>query len=419
MKTHHFIFVLTAFAALFSACKKNDHDKTTPITKEIVSGYAQKGPFVIGSSVTIAELNNSFNQTGKIFQTTISNNSGGFELKNIELVSQYVELKIDGYYYNEILDQTSGAPLTLHAIADVKNINSVNVNVLTHLEKSRVEYLIKQQRLSFTAAKEQAQKEVLAIFGFTPQSVSSETLDLTTDAKLLAISCILQGYLSTGDMLGLMAGISADIREDGKLDNMDLGSKLVDNAASIKFSLSEIRNNLSKKYSELGFNVVLPDFESYVESFITNGLYPETISITYPKTGTHGDNILSDHVTEMTTSREPVFNYCMKADVPNGYSLKIILKGGNYGSWAFGTNAPPVNWHKGELEYNPDTKEDKQIFTVIESGKTNELPINAFDPFGDFGQSLITDKSYITIEYYENGAVTPTKVKTLKLISPY
>jgi hypothetical protein len=418
MKSHYFFYYAAICFFFFTACNKTENDSTT-IEKEYVSGYAQKGPFVNGSSVTISELNKDLNQTGKTYHTTISNNSGSFELKNIKLISQYTEFKVDGYYYNEISAQTSGGLLTLYAVADLQDISSVNVNVLTHLEKPRVEYLIKQKGMSFVAAKKQAQKEVLAVFGFQPEDHLSETLNLTSDAKLLAISCILQGYLSTGDMLGLMAEISADIQEDGKLDNLALGSKLINNAISINAALSEIRNNISKKYTELGINVNIPDFENYVESFINSGLYTGTIAITYPETGISGDNILSDHVTEMTTMRGPVFNYCMKADVPAGLSLKIILKGGNYGSWSFGSNAPPINWNKGELEYDPSTGIDSQVFNVIESGKPNEFPLNAFDPFGEFGQTLITDQSYIKIEYYENGATTPTKVKTLKIISSY
>ena len=421
MKPQHFIYCLAVVAVLFTACKKNDdgqpQNELPQVKKELFSGYAQKGPFVNGSSIMISELTENLDQTGKIYSTTIVDNSGSFEQKNIELVSRYVELKADGYYFNEVSGQTSGAPMTLYALADIGNVTSANVNVLTDLEKPRVEYLVKQERMNFTDAKKQAQQEVLALFGFEPSETSSEILNLTIDAKLLAISCILQEYLSIGDMMGLMAEIRTDIKQDGKLDNMASGTKLMNNAYAISFSLSTIRNNLTKKYAELGDDVTIPNFESYVESFINSKLYPLTASITYPAMGASGDNILSDHVTEMTTTRDPDVNYSMKADVPDGFSLKIVLKGGDYGSWVH--SSPPINWTMGPLDIDPVTGIYTQGFTVKESGKPNDWAVGAYDPFDQYGQSQITEKSYITVEYYENGAVTPTKTKTMKLISSY
>jgi hypothetical protein len=402
MKTQHFICFLAAFVILFTACKKEPQVK-----KEILSGYAQKGPLVNGSSIIIAELNTSFYQTGKTYHTTIFDDLGSFELNNIELVSQYVELKAEGYYFNEILGRASNGPLTLYTLADVKDINSINVNVLTHLEKPRVEYLIKQQRLSFAEAKRQAQKEVLAIFGFMPQDILFERLNLTSDAKLLAISCILQGVLTTGEMMELMAQISANIRQDGKLDNMALGSQLMTNALHVASKRSEIRDNLTKKYAELGVNITVPDFESCVESFINSELYPQTEVITYPATGSWvGDNILSDHITEVkiieTLYGDAQFNdyiYGIVVDFPLCQSLKIVLKGGE--------------WNHTFLEflsskYDETTK--SQMFRTQAHGilQTGIAFIN--------GTLDENNQEFIIIEYYENGATTPTKIKRLNLI---
>jgi hypothetical protein len=263
-------------AILFTTCKKD-----AAVKKEIFSGYAQKGPFVVGSSVTIVELDANLDQTGKTYFTTISDNLGSFEQKNIELVSNYVELKADGSYFNE----TTGAVFaitTLYALVDISDVNSANVNVLTHLEKPRVEYLIKQGK-SFADAKQQAQKEVLAIFGFTPSNTSSEALALTNDGMLLAISSILAGipYYGLMDMGELMANIAADIKTDGKLDNTALGTKLISCAYGIcanntSLSLDRIRENMKSRYAEFGLNVTIPDFESYIQAFANSNLYPRT-----------------------------------------------------------------------------------------------------------------------------------------------
>jgi len=280
-------------------------------------------------------------------------------------------------------------------LVDVEDISSANVNVLTHLEKPRVEYLVQQQKMSFSAAKQQAQNEVLAIFGFEPISSSSEVLNLTKDAVLLAISCILQGQLSTGDIMQLMADIIENIKQDGKLDN-ELGWRLLDNA--YKISPSEIRNNLIKKYAELGMNVTIPNFESLIASFINSGLYPPAYPITYPAKGAYGDNILSDEVTEIRRTHPYPTYYSMTADVPKGQTLKVVIE----------KNIALYDYLEGN--WRPIEHYATCILEVLETGKLSDMKV------------LFTywvapaDNEYVIIKYYENGATTPTKERTLQCI---
>jgi len=386
--------IALSVGAVFTACNKNEASGTF-ISKDVLSGYAQKGPFISGSSVTISELNPQLRQTGKTFSTTIANNSGNFEKRDIEAVLRYVELKVDGYYFNEVLGETSSGALTLYALADIKDVNSVNVNVLTHLEKPRVEYLVKQGK-NFAAAKQQAQREVLAIFGFENLENSSEALDLTNNAALLAISCILQGYLSTGDMMDLMANISADIKEDGTLDNSALGEKLINNAYAVSLASAKIRSNITAKYAELDSDVTIPDFESYISSFVSSGTYPQTSLIKYPANTAYGNNILSNAVTSLNDNGI----YSMAADVPKGMSLKIVLKGGIWYYEALPSG--PINWSITLYDFS----KQRQEFTVTESGKPCDLK---------FSIHSSENTQPITIEYYENGATTPTKVKNLPI----
>ena len=359
------------------------------------------------------------NQTGNTYSTTIADNSGSFEKKNIELISNFVELKVDGYYFNEISGKTSG-PMTLYALVDVDNgkgvtpvnngnrsldakTGSANVNVLTHLEKLRVEYLVKQEGKSFSEAKQQAQREVLAIFGFEPAATTSDALNLTDDAVLLAISCILQGYLSTGDMMELMAKIRADIETDGVLDNSTLGSQLINNAKFL--SLPIIRANLEKKYGELDISVVIPKFEDYVQQFIENKPYQQTELITYPELGEQRKkNILCLTENILRINNINSYYYPMKAELPQGMSLRIVLKGFHVG---YLISPMPLNWSV----LKDDRDESKEmIFEVTENGKPN----NTFISFD------VTDTSKrFTIEYYENGAVIPTRIKEMVVVNTY
>ena len=400
--------------------------ENTVINKAVFSGYVQKGPFYNGSSVTISELNENLDQTGKTYFTNISDNLGSFEKKNIDLISNYILLKADGYFFNEVSGEMSNGQITLNTIVDVKDVSAANVNVLTHMERARVEYLVQQESLDFSEAKRQARKEVLAIFGFSlPEATTFESLNLTNDAILLAVSCILQGACPsvfpspnfTGEMASLMADISTNIRVDGKLDNEVLKRKLIINAYDISVldntspwynSLSDIRKNLNARYTELGYNITVPDFESYVQAF-KDFTFDPTAVISYPETGAYGLNILSDAVTSIscqTSMTDPLPYYSIKADIPLGLSLRIIMKAEK------GSNGNPQisdwgsNWLYRML-YEPDLNWCFD-FSQEKHGLPSDLKIG-------FSLYPVIPDQFVTIEFYENNATTPTKVKKLYL----
>ncbi|MBK6282275.1 MAG: hypothetical protein IPF54_06065 [Draconibacterium sp.] len=134
-----------------------------PIVKESISGFVQKGPFAIGTSITVVELDSTLSQSGRNFKTQITNNNGNFKLSNIVLNNKIVEIQADGFYFNEVRGITSDNRLALYSLSDLTDKNTINVNVLSTLEKPRIEYLVENGK-SFSEAKKQAQKEVLAIF---------------------------------------------------------------------------------------------------------------------------------------------------------------------------------------------------------------------------------------------------------------
>src|SRR5690606_23617658 len=141
--------------------------------------------------------------TGKSYNVQITDNKGTFELNNVSLSSAYINLRADGFYFNEVSGKQSDAQITLYALSDVTGKSELNVNILTHLEKSRVEYLMKSGQ-SFVESKTQAQKEILAIFNIEKSDIqSSENLNISKpgddNAILLAISAILQGHRSESE----------------------------------------------------------------------------------------------------------------------------------------------------------------------------------------------------------------------------
>jgi hypothetical protein len=126
------------------------------------AGLAQKGPLIKGSGVTVQELSKSLVPTGKQYSFQISSDLGTFE-PNAKFTSQYVSVAAAGYYFDESSGVVSSAPITLYGLSDLSTDSSLNVNLLTMLAFQRIQVLITQSSLSFTAARAQAEGEVVEL----------------------------------------------------------------------------------------------------------------------------------------------------------------------------------------------------------------------------------------------------------------
>jgi hypothetical protein len=236
-----------------------------------LGGAAQKGPFNNGTIINIAELNNSLSPTGKNFTSQITDNSGKFSVSNVQMEFSYAQINASGFYFDEVGNKVSTAQLVLSGLSNLAGKSNMNVNVLSSLEMNRIKNLITGDNpLTFAQAKIQAQEEVLAIFGFSRSGVAeSELLDITQsgtgNAKLLAISAILQSDRSVGELSELIATISTDITPDGVLNDATVIETLRQSAYGL--DLAEIRSNLEARYTSLGLNVTIPNFESEVNNF--------------------------------------------------------------------------------------------------------------------------------------------------------
>ncbi len=286
-----------------------------------IAGYVQKGPFISGSSITISELYPDLQPTGRVFSTHIEDNSGKFVLPDVELESQSVSLKAEGFYFNERTGKLSEAQLTLYNTVDITNQGSFNINVLSHLENDRIGFLM-GNGLSFSEAKKQAKSEILAVFGFEGnEELTSEQLDISRagndNAILLAVSIILQGQSTTGDFSELISQFSNDIQADGTMDNASIGTDLINGVNHANHEV--IRQNIEARYMELGIDAEIPDFEYYINQFIENTDFVPTNQLVYPASGSYGLNFLIPDKTSVAKNSEGSF----AVYVPEGRSLKI------------------------------------------------------------------------------------------------
>jgi len=257
-----------------------------------VAGHVQKGPFIQGTALTLSELSAALIPTGRSFPSDINSNTGSFTVRGV-LTSPFVELSATGFYFNEVTNSLSSAPINLHALADLGATTGVNINLLTHLERARV-YVLVDQGLAFAAAKAQAQAEVLAAFGYTDAIIgSSETLDISQDgagnAILLAISAILQANRSEAQLTQLLAQISADLAPDGVLDSQNLHRAIYAGMEAVKPIRANIRANIAAHYAELGLPATVPPFKNY--AFILDTT-PPAVAASSPADG--ADQEVSD-----------------------------------------------------------------------------------------------------------------------------
>ncbi len=392
---------------LFGGCKKVENSTgVTPVTtikKDKISGLVQKGPYINGTQIVMYVLDDKLAQTGKVFNTQITDNKGSFELISVELSSKYVQFTASGFYYNESLGAITSTQLSLNALSDVTDASSINVNILTHLEKRRVESLVKSGK-TFAEAKKTAQQEIFGIFGIQiAQSAVSEKLDIATagdaNAILLAISLIIQGELSVGDMSELLATISADLEDDGVMSNTVVMAKLIANAKSLH--LDSIRQNLIKRYQDLGVTASIPDFDKYINVFLVQ-------SAQKPSAESKAATIILNHTATLNGIVNPngaettvTFEY----GLTSSYSSSIVAKE----SFLYGDTARSVSADISSLDslttYHYRIKAENGKGITYSADSTFTTMKDAYESV-TIGSQIWMSKN-LNVSTYRNGDLIP------------
>jgi hypothetical protein len=398
------ILVLLLIIGLSLSCEKN---------KEKIysfSGKAQKGPYITGTNITLNELNSNLGQTGKSFTTTISSDDGSFDVNNIELNSDLCLLTANGFYFSEIYGELSGAALSLQAITDLSDKELVNINVLTHLIKDRIETLV-SSGMNFHDANEQAKSELLTFLG-APDLFNTdfEDLDISENeeynAELLAFSIIVQRYTMiwnerptlTAELTQLLSNLSSDFKDNGQVNNQNLIDTLLYNISQL--NLIEIRNNIEAKYQILGYSLTIPNFEKYVAKFqekfsdqlYTNFFYPDSAP---PEPIMAPDSKLPNLLVPSDTVFKGGLPYSIAAIIPLNSTLTIKFSGNNFNE----------NYTIGGPNHGWEVIDDYPNGFALNSQRQNELMTMLF---------YLDSPSKATIEYYENGDESPTFTKTIK-----
>ena len=368
-----------------------------------VQGAVQKGPFLTGTTLNIYELNEDLTQTGKSYTSEIIDDTGKFSISDLDLISNIVRINASGYYFNEINGENSAAQLSLSLLAKIDSEDPINVNVITALERPRIEYLVKNEQLRFEDAKKKAQYEILKAFEIENNSLeSSEKLDITKSGTgnsiLLGISSIIQGYRTDAQVSELISNMATDFREDGELNSVISGSKLLSHAEFL--NPSKIKKNIEDKFEQFGKTVNVPDFESIINDFKTNSTFEKNhFPMDYPANGSFGVNILNldkDNYSAEDLNSTPGGDIAisMRAEMKDFGEIKIKLTSLNSVTWGYNTNT--TNASASGFDFNTYS----QTFSPVKS-KNNEIM--------DVAMSFCPGK--YKVEYYEMGSETVTRTR--------
>lgn len=296
-----FKLALTTFAVTLLASCGGGGTNNTPAAGSTyqLSGQFQKGPFAIGSQISVSELDENLNPTGNVYNLQTSDDLGNFSVTS-KVHSHLVEIIGDGFYMDELTGQLSTSRIQLRAIADLKVNPTVTVNILTSLQGLRLKKLITQGN-SYAAANTQSQNEVLTAFGVDPTKVAGLSNLYTMkingssdpDAVLLALSTVLSKMAKNtatanstsqpSELSNYIYTIASQIQSTGTITGGAINSARI--LAATQINIASVRTNVETYYANRGITVTTPKFEEWVD-VNGSGVLPRRLGvITDPRLG--------------------------------------------------------------------------------------------------------------------------------------
>jgi len=269
MKRIQFLALVLMGATFLVGCVNPNSSDAAPESKysDSYRGSVFKGPYLVGTTIRVYELDDQLAQTGTVYEGDIIDNSGEYSVP-ANISEGPIEVVASGYYFDEVTGQTSSDILTLRAISVGQNV--VNLSVVSALEQDRVRTLV-QQGASIAGAKEQALKDIFAMIDYTPVSQDSAevTIDSADGAALLTLTSILLsdtngGARSAPEIQTMVTSLRVDMA-DGLIGSSN-SERLYRSAAWTNPNV--IRSNLENRFRSVGSTISVPEFSSDVNRFL-------------------------------------------------------------------------------------------------------------------------------------------------------
>lgn len=249
-----------------------------------VTGVAQKGPFLIGSRVTVNRLNSSGVATEGALTTETTDSLGNFEFELDR--DGAVQIKVNGLHYNELTGDLSDDKLELNAITYLDSSGeskqqTINVNMLTHLTAIRIKTLM-AQGLDVKTASLQAENEWLEeleplasvenIFKFSVLNLYQQDAALqASNNYLLFITSVFYQYAQqygNSSLVELLNTTASDFGDDGKINqNLNMLNEL--EICAMKLDAALIQDNLeSLSQGVVGEKIPAADISSFLKQLL-------------------------------------------------------------------------------------------------------------------------------------------------------
>ena len=158
----------------------------------------------LGSVIRMSELDSvTLDTTGVSYMTRCTDTSGMFRFDSVTVHSPYVLLELSPWQENAYWEWDGtwsfDDDVLYSAIVDLRETKNVGINMMTYLEAIRVRYLVKQG-MSFVAAKQQADREVLDAVGLFDATFDFDKLDYwEDDYKQMALRYLSSLVVGWGD----------------------------------------------------------------------------------------------------------------------------------------------------------------------------------------------------------------------------
>ena len=241
-----------------------------------VRGAVQKGPFVLGSTVTAAPLDGAGEPTGELFATQTEDDLGRFSVTLP--TGAAVSIEAVGFYFNEVTGGLSGAPLTLRAVTRLSGTGGQDVflNLVTHLSHRRIRQLL-GEGAALDAVVAQAETELRTALGIGPvgfvpgaPGVGMDVLGGDTDANAYALAVsavVVQAALrrpgpADANLQELVNTLAVDLADDGAIAS-DLTDEL--RAAEQVLDTGAVMSALAARAAALGSAGSVPDIDRVID----------------------------------------------------------------------------------------------------------------------------------------------------------
>ena len=270
-KTHFSSALL--IIVLLTACGGGKEENKPESYNVNISGHVEKGPIVSGAEIKLNCIRGYNEVTFVEAISTVTDNLGSYNFKDIEADTKFVGLSANGLYFNEVTGELSSKPFELGAFVDITKASNANVNLLTTIAFRVANFIMVgdgfRERYLIEDASRIAQERVIKAFGLDKFGITDFTrLSISNGddaaAALLAVSSMLLTTRSENSLDMLLTGIRNELGMEGELSPSSKATLLQD-ARYIATIHTQIENNVVEYYGNQGKTLTIKNITKYLD----------------------------------------------------------------------------------------------------------------------------------------------------------